>query len=975
MRVLITAPRRSAAVPSPDGSYGLYTVSTYDLESHSETKEIRVLELETGITSLITNDKHNKNPIWFSSTQILWLREANGSATQIWIGTIGQVERNAYLAGIIPARIENLQIKELHDGIIAVAFTADAKPDGSLYNTAQAPRSHSSAREYDSVLVRFWDTYFTAEHSSLWYTTLQKPRLCRQYTLSDNLPLNALKGTPLTCPIWPSDPFSGAGFDISTTGLLVTARDPEFNPAESTQTSLWYIPLRSFTEDPAPMLRKLPVPGYNGDTSSVVFAPNGISAAFLKTKDGNDSSDLNRIFIVREVMDAESVYELPIRSEVTQGRWDLSPNSITWASNSHSLYVTADERGRCKLFRLVIIYDHGSPAAYARPLSEDGVISSVYSLSTSSSEPRLFINQSTFMESSIFALINPDTGAHSLISSATKMGKTLGLHASQVSEITFKGSGEYDVQAWVMKPSIFKADKKYPLAFLIHGGPADSWRDAWSTRWNPAIFAEQGYIVVLPNPTGSTSFGQAFSSAVNGDWGGRAYHDLAACFAHLESHLPFIDTTRAVALGASYGGYMINWIAGQPLAKKFRTLVAHDGCFSIYNMLSSDIATPLPTDMGGTLWKDKAIWDFNDPAQHTQNWTQPMLFIHSDLDYRCPVTEGLAPFAVCQQRGIESRFLNFPDENHFVLKHENSLKWHRTVLGWINKYVGVEGGVVLEPPVSEPHRGNEWRHAKYLRDLQKLGRPALSILEQYYVHTLSCILAHFLGPIDLKTRLAALHHSNRTSMMLNLHFLALALLLPMLTAASPLKYTKSCMADSLLMILQDNGNDAVSFCRGIAARVIVTATTTTTALWANTTITRTVVSQPMMTITIEADTVTTVTTTIICSEIGTPPHSTTAIASMLEPVIERRGIATPSYLSIYTPLQIASACGCLVVAGPTTTATSFATVTSVVPTTTEVYTVIGTPAVSITTIMATMTFVETVCLGGPTMTAMSEGPR
>ncbi|MCJ1404622.1 hypothetical protein MMC11_007848 [Xylographa trunciseda] len=608
------------------------------------------------------------------------------------------------MAGVIPALIAHIQIKELQDGIIAIAFTADANPDGSLHNTAQATQAYTSAREYDSALVRFWDKYFLAENSSLWCTTMQKPRHCQQYTLSGRLPINVLKGTPLSCPIWPSNPFSSADFDISTTGLLVTARDPEFNPAESMQTSLWYIPLRTFTEEPPPRLRKILVLDYNGDTTSVRFAPNGVSAAFLKKKDGNDS-ELNRIFIVREVLDIESVFELPIRSEITQERWDLSANSITWASDSHSLFVTADERGRCKLFRLVIFLDNGSSIAYARPLSQDGSISSVHSLSTSRSDSRLFINKSTFTESSIFSIINPDTGTQLVISNATKMGQTLGLHASQVSEITFKGHGDYDVQAWVMKPSTFRSDKKYPLALLIHGGPADTWHDAWSTRGNPAIFAEQGYVVVLPNPTGSTSFGQAFSSAVNGDWGGRAYHDLVACFTHLESHLPFIDTTRAVALGASYGGYMMNWIAGQPFAKKFRTLVCHDGIFSLYNMLASDVATSLPAVMGGTLWEDRATWDRNDPAQHTQNWTQPMLFIHSDLDYRCPITEGLGPFAVCQQRGIESRFLNFPDENHFVLKPENSLKWHRTVLGWINKYADVNGGVVLEPPVSEPHRG------------------------------------------------------------------------------------------------------------------------------------------------------------------------------------------------------------------------------------------------------------------------------
>lgn len=145
---------------------------------------------------------------------------------------------------------------------------------------------------------------------------------------------------------------------------------------------------------------------------------------------------------------------------------------------------------------------------------------------------------------------------------------------------SFKGAEDYDIQAWVITPSSFDKSRKYPLALYIHGGPVDAWRDSWSTRWNPLVLAEQGYVVVAPNPTGSVGFGQKLAEGINGEWGGRPYHDLEQCFHYVETHLSFVDTTNAVALGASYGGYMINWIQGNPLAKKLRALVCHDGVFS-----------------------------------------------------------------------------------------------------------------------------------------------------------------------------------------------------------------------------------------------------------------------------------------------------------------------------------------------------------------------------------------------------------
>ena len=219
-----------------------------------------------------------------------------------------------------------------------------------------------------------------------------------------------------------------------------------------------------------------------------------------------------------------------------------------------------------------------------------------------------------------------------------------------------------------------------------------AWLDEWSTRWNAAVFAERGYVVVLPNPTGSTGFGQDFVNGVKNSWGGLPYQDLVACFDYMAASLDYVDTDHAIAMGASYGGYMVNWIMGQPFAKRFRALVGHDGIFNFPSMLASDALSGLWTNFNGHLWWNPEDWAQWDPSRHTGEWKTPLLVIHSEKDYRCPMTEGLAAFGVCQARGIPSKFLNFPDECHWVLKRENSLKWHEVVVEWCDRYSGVEGG-------------------------------------------------------------------------------------------------------------------------------------------------------------------------------------------------------------------------------------------------------------------------------------------
>jgi dipeptidyl aminopeptidase/acylaminoacyl peptidase len=286
---------------------------------------------------------------------------------------------------------------------------------------------------------------------------------------------------------------------------------------------------------------------------------------------------------------------------------------------------------------------------------------------------------------------DPDQLMTKYISSNSRSGSMFGLSRDQIDEIRWDGAAaDTKVHAWVVKPSNFSSKKTYPLAYLIHGGPQGAWTDGWSTRWNPAIFSEQGYVVICPNPTGSTSYGQAFTDAIQGQWGGLPYEDLVLGFDYIKSNLSYVDTTRAVALGASYGGYMMNWIQGHDLGREFKALVTHDGVFSMSGQMASEELYFPFHDLKGTLWDEPEHWVKWDPSRFTANWATPQLIIHSELDYRLTISEGVAAFNVLQSKGIESQFLTFPDENHWVLKPENSLIWHEVVLDFINEHVGLE---------------------------------------------------------------------------------------------------------------------------------------------------------------------------------------------------------------------------------------------------------------------------------------------
>jgi dipeptidyl aminopeptidase/acylaminoacyl peptidase len=242
------------------------------------------------------------------------------------------------------------------------------------------------------------------------------------------------------------------------------------------------------------------------------------------------------------------------------------------------------------------------------------------------------------------------------------------------------------VQTFLMKPYNFQANQKYPVVVLIHGGPQGFWGHAWSYRWNPQIFAADGYVVVMPNPRGSTGYGQKFIDEINGDWGGKPYDDIMAVTDHVMTGLPYADPERMVAAGASYGGFMIDWILGH--TQRFKALVTHDG---VYDMTSEFGATeelwfPL-WEMGGTPWDKPEDYQKWSPSSYVKAFQTPTLVVHGEQDFRVPYTQGLELFTALKLQKVPAKLLLFPDEGHWVLKPQNSQLWYKTVLDWLDSWV------------------------------------------------------------------------------------------------------------------------------------------------------------------------------------------------------------------------------------------------------------------------------------------------
>jgi dipeptidyl aminopeptidase/acylaminoacyl peptidase len=251
-------------------------------------------------------------------------------------------------------------------------------------------------------------------------------------------------------------------------------------------------------------------------------------------------------------------------------------------------------------------------------------------------------------------------------------------------KISVDGADGAKIENFIVKPPGFDLANRYPVLFVIHGGPESDWGESWNYRWNAQVLAAAGYFVVMPNPHGSIGYGQSFTDAVNGDWGGRAYDDIMAAVDYV-SNLPYIDKDRMAAAGASYGGYMIDWILGH--TDRFKALVTHAGVFDLRSEALTTEELWFPKwEFQGMPWENPEMYQKWSPSSYIKNFKTPTLVTHGELDYRVPIGQGHQLFTALQQMKIPSKLVQFPDEGHWILKPQNSQFWYSTVLDWLNQY-------------------------------------------------------------------------------------------------------------------------------------------------------------------------------------------------------------------------------------------------------------------------------------------------
>jgi dipeptidyl aminopeptidase/acylaminoacyl peptidase len=357
-------------------------------------------------------------------------------------------------------------------------------------------------------------------------------------------------------------------------------------------------------------------------------------------------------------------------------QWDRSADGIVLSDDGRTIFTTAEDMGQHPLFAVDIA------TGKATQVVGDGSVSSV----GLAGQTLAFARNSMKSGDQLFVAAADGDHERAITPSAGEMLPEVKF--GDYEQFQFKGWNGDTVHGYVVKPWNYQPGKSYPVAFLIHGGPQGSFGNGWSYRWNPQTYAGQGYAVVMVDFHGSTGYGQAFTDAISQHWGDRPLEDLQKGWKAALAQYPFLDGDKACALGASYGGFMAYWIAGN-WQQPWKCIVAHDGVFD--NRMMGYATEELwfsEWENGGTPWTNPEGYEKFNPILHVKDWTVPMLIVHSQQDFRIPVEQGIAAFTALQRKGIESKLLYFPDENHWVLKPQNSVLWHDTVNAWLKEHIG-----------------------------------------------------------------------------------------------------------------------------------------------------------------------------------------------------------------------------------------------------------------------------------------------
>lgn len=639
---------------SPDGRTVAYTIGVVDKVGNRTINHIHTIGIDgSGGKQITTGTTSASQPRWspdgkrlaFVTGGQIWTMKPDGSdkkqVTNISTGASGPVwspDGNSFL------------------------FVSDVYPEcnNDECNKAEDERVANSkikAKVTERLLFKRWDSWRDRKRTHLFLVSA-----------------NGGVARDLTPGDFDAPPYGAAhGHDYAFTpdgSTVAYLRNPDKVEAVSTNSDIFLLPLNGGAA-------KNVTAGMNGYDMHPEFTPDGKYMIFRSMERATFEADRPRI--MRYNMQSGEIVEL------TRG-FDLQADEMAITSDSKTIYFTAGERGRNNIFSVPVEPDFRLRIATHVRKVVDGKFATGLNLSN---DGRTFV----FLSSSLtappeVAKANVDgTGTVNI----TSVNRTFldPFRLAKAEDIEWKGALNTTNHGFIVKPSNFDATKKYPMIVLIHGGPQGAWNDTWSYRWNPQVFANAGYVVFMPNPRGSTGYGQKFVDEISGDWGGKVTIDIKNGVAAM-TRMPYIDKDNIGAAGASYGGYMVNWLLGHNNDPrfKFKAFVSHAG---VYNLESMATATEeiyfVNWEFKGMPWDNPAMYNRWSPNKFAKNFNVPTLVTGGELDYRVPIDQCLQLYTTLQLRGVESKLLVFPDEGHWILKPQNSQFWHSHVLGWFDKYL------------------------------------------------------------------------------------------------------------------------------------------------------------------------------------------------------------------------------------------------------------------------------------------------
>lgn len=642
------------------------------------------IDLKSGAFSTWSTDSNITEVVFVgpTNTSILYINstnEAGDGGISLYTADATRLS-DAKLAASLPAPFSGLKAVATTSGDIHFLLNTLAYPNGTAYNEELAETPASTARIYTDIYIRHWDTYLTPQRYAVFGGTLKRGN--GTYSLAGELTNYVTGKCNATCAESPVQPFGGSGdYDISPDGsqVLYLTKNIDLPLANFTSSQIYWVPFSGGVNDSIPINPIGATPGAEGASASPTFSKDGSKIAYFQMNGIYYESDRNIIYVANADPNNLNVMRVA-------GDWDRSPDVLAWSNDGSVLYVAAPDLGRERVFPVPV----DAAADYKpRNITNEGLPAGMQVLANG----QVLISDSKIWSSRDIYTVNSEGNVTNVYFQANLVDEELaGLGPEDVSEFYFSSnSTEIDLQSWIIYPANFSADKTYPLAFLVHGGPQGAFYNSWSTRWNYKVWADQGYVVIAPNPTASTGWGQNLTDAVAAHWGDYPYWDLVYAWDYVNENLPYVDTSRGISAGASFGGYMNNWFQGHEMGRRFKALVTHDG---VTNSLA-DYATEelwfINHDEGGifTSPNETSTYYRWNPILFYENWATPHFVVHNDLDYRLPVSEGIMLFNMLQVKGVPSKFLNFPDENHWVLNRENSRVWHREIFKWINYYSGL----------------------------------------------------------------------------------------------------------------------------------------------------------------------------------------------------------------------------------------------------------------------------------------------